>query len=115
MQEEVKKFERRLQLHLFFEQLKLKNQKTLKPKAKQDNTTPCTDKQQYVPFTKNPHFWPPNINHKINIFCHNLKVDIFNMHKVHPKDNLTKKERLALKDLRTDKNITIKKETKGPD
>ena len=111
LQSEVKNFERRLQLHNFFENIKMR-----KNKQQQFNTntkTNSNETQSRIPFTKNPNFWPTPLNDKINIFCHNLKIDLYEMTKPSYKDNLTKKERLALKDIRSDTTITIKKGDKG--
>lgn len=113
LQDEVRRFERRLQLHAFFEQIKQKNAKNIKSRHKRDSSNVNKDSNEPIPFTKNPNFWPPNDNANISVFCHNLKVDLFNMHKIPPTDNMTKKERLALQELRTDSTITIKKGDKG--
>lgn len=110
LQSEIKNFERRLQLHNFFENIKMRK---AKQQPKSITNTNTVESQNKMPFTKNPNFWPTPLNENINIFCHNLKVDLYEMTKQNHMDNLTHKERIALKDLRLDREVTIKKGDKG--
>jgi len=110
LNEELRLFERRLQLHYFFETLNRKKEKQKLTTLSKDSNKNITE---VVPFSKNPHYWPPTLNKTITQFCTDLKKEIILMNTKTHKDNLTKAEREALIDLRKDENITIKKGDKG--
>jgi len=87
---EISRFERTLQLHYFFSD-------------KNSNT------QNRPAFTSNPDWWPPKLSPKITNFCQELKAIISTHKHTHkPNNNLTYKERRALKELKQNKEIVIK-------
>jgi len=65
-------------------------------------------------FESNPTWWPPILNPKITKLCDKLKhVISSHRHKYKPFPNLTAKETQALKNLKRNDNITIKKADKS--
>lgn len=99
---DISVFERKLQLHYFFISKDLENfsgepTAFIKP----------------PPMTSNSNWWPKPLNPHITDFCHKVKVLINKT--LHGKRlfNLSKTNVLALKELRKDKNIIIKRSDKG--
>lgn len=92
---DVKRFERKLQLHLFFI----------------NDRSEFSD--QNVPLQKNPDWWPPRLNGHITHFCYNLRNLCCRFIKTKCSLNLTRSELAALRALKTNKSIVIKKCDKG--
>lgn len=96
---EILNFERKLQLHYFFNKNKTKINKT--------------NKSVQTPFETNPNFWPKPLNPSITYFCYKLHKQINKLYH-HPfQPNLTPKHITAIKSLRNNKDIVIKKGDKG--
>ena len=92
---EITRFERTLQLHYFF--------------TDKDSQT-----ENRAAFTGNPEWWPPKLSPKITNFCEQLKTTITTHKHTHkPNNNLTQKERQALRELKQNKDIIIKKADKS--
>ena len=92
---DVKRFERKLQLHLFF----INDRSELSDRC--------------VPLQNNPDWWPPKLNGHITHFCYNLRNLCCRFLKSKCSVNLTRNELAALRSLKTNKNIVIKKCDKG--
>lgn len=91
------KFERRLQLFLHFA------------------NTPTTDvyPPQRRAFESNPDWWPKRLNPFITDLCYKLKRLVFRYVRKPVRRNLTPAEIKALRDLKLNPNIVIKKADKG--
>lgn len=93
---DFKRFERRLQLHLFFSGRSQDEHATNKPL-----------------FESNRNWWPPILNGHITDFCYKLKRDFFNCFKRTGFMNLSVNEIKALKALKANTGLIIKKCDKG--
>jgi hypothetical protein len=89
------RFERRMQLFLHFA-----------------NST-SKDSPHKRAFEKNPEWWPKRLNPYITDFCYKLKRTIYNFVRKPVRHNLTSDEIKALRDLKSNPNIVIKKADKG--
>jgi len=100
---DIKRFERRLQLHFHF---------TDPDTVNYDRVTTTAIKTQK--FLNNPDYWPRKLNPIITEFCYNLKSHILSLITANKQHNtLSKYEKTALKNLKNNKNITIKKADKN--
>jgi hypothetical protein len=102
--EDILRFERRLQLHYYF--------------RKNNITEPDSDDQDVRPIKSmlesNSTWWPKKLNGHITKFCDNVKSSIFvTLAKQKVKNNLSPAEIEALKSLKNNTKITIKKADKG--
>lgn len=98
---DIKKFERKLQLHFHFKSKDLAN-----------NSGP-TDYIKPSPLTANTEWWPKRLNPHITDFCHNIKFLINKTLHGKRNFNLTKLQISALKELKQNKDIIIKRSDKG--
>jgi len=99
LNDDIKRFERTLQIHHFFSNKNSKN--NFIPKHQQA-------------FSRNTSWWPTSLNSHITKFCQNLKDNTLQiLQKPSKYNNLTKEEYSALTDLKKDKNIVIKKADKN--
>jgi hypothetical protein len=96
---EILTFERKLQLHYYFN----------KNKRKSDTSA---EKEKH-PFESNPDFWPKSLNPKITNFCTEIHKIIHTLHNNKYQPNLTVNEIKALQTLHNNPNIIIKKGDKG--
>ncbi len=94
---DVLRFERRLQLHYFFS-------------SKKDNPDPDCFKKH---FESNPNWWPHSLNSHITDFCTKIKYLLLDTLTNKGFSNLTKKEMIALRSLKDNREIVIKKSDKG--
>ena len=97
--QDIKRFERKLQLHYFFSNKKLTLQ----------------DHDQLIKplFESNPHWWPRKLNYHITELSTDLKHTIFKTLKSKHKFNLPPSEINALRQLKSNTQIVIKKCDKG--
>jgi hypothetical protein len=91
------KFERRLQLFLHFTNSPNKNK----------------DPPQRRAFESNPDWWPKRLNPFITDFCYKLKTLVFKYVRKPVRRNLTSAEIKAIRELKINPNIIIKKADKG--
>lgn len=101
---DVKRFERKLQLHYFFRK---------KASEDFDDTEPFDNLRTPPVLEKNSDWWPKKLNGHITEFCHQLKHTLHSALKNTCHPNLTPKEIAALKALRSHQQIIIKKCDKG--
>ena len=94
---DIKRFERKLQLHLFFHKKGIKDNKVT----------------ENVKLQKNSRWWPKRLNGHITLLCYNLKKDIHKLLQQKSKPNLTKSEFKALMEIKRNESIIIKKADKG--
>lgn len=94
---DVVRFERRLQLHYFFD-------------SKQGTDDPDRSKKT---FERNPDWWPKALNAHITKLCSGVKYLLFDCLKFRNKANLNRKEMAALRGLKNNRQIIIKKCDKG--
>jgi hypothetical protein len=95
---DLKRFERKLQLHHHF--------------YKGVDKSPSTHLHNSL-FSGNPKWWPKKLNPHITSFCNNIKNHIFKLLKHKTKVNLNSKEIKALSEISRNNNIIIKKCDKG--
>ena len=100
---EILNFERKLQLHYYFNS---------NNKNKGNNYGKVPNNNNNI-LQSNSNFWPKILNPQITQFCNILKSKIIKLHNNKYKPNLTPKEILALKELRSNSNMVIKKGDKG--
>lgn len=93
---DVKRFERKLQLHYFF---------CRNDSDKEECKRPI--------FETNSSWWPPKLNGHITDFCHKLKQHCFKALKDKCRLNLSRDELIALRQLKSNSDIIIKKCDKG--
>lgn len=92
---DVTRFERKLQLHLFFS----------KNEANSDGSS--------KPFEGNPDWWPKSLNGHITKFCSKLKYLVRSSCNTRYRMNVTHAEMAALRSLKENRLIVIKKCDKG--
>lgn len=93
---DLKRFERKLQLHYFFSDDDGNNDRLIKPVLE-----------------SNASWWPPILNGHITDFCYKLKRHCFDALKNKCRQNLSHKELSALRTLKLNRDIVIKKCDKG--
>ena len=101
---EIERFERRLQIHFFF------RQKTL---GETEEIPPINDTIQHPPLQKNSDWWPRKLNAHITEFCYQLKRKMYSLRNKRVRHNLSQRELTALKTLKNNADIIIKKCDKG--
>ena len=94
---DVLRFERKLQLHYFFS-------------GRKDDTDHETLRK---PFERNPDWWPKSLNGHITRFCSKLKYLLFSYSRSKSRANVTPAEMTALRKLRRNRHIVIKRSDKG--
>ena len=101
LDKDIKRFERRLQIHNFF-----KDEEQSDSEDEIDNSR--------LAFEENPTWWPPKLHKDITELCRLLKLEIYSLCN-QPKhfSNLNRYELQALSDLRKNKDIIIKKADKN--
>ena len=101
MDKDIKRFERRLQIHNFF-----KDEEQSDSEDEIDNSR--------LAFEENPTWWPPKLHKDITELCRLLKLEIYTLCN-QPKhfSNLSRHELRALSNLRKNKDIIIKKADKN--
>lgn len=97
---DVCRFERRLQIYKFF-------------KAHGDTDSLEDRPNSYPLLEKNPDWWPRILDPNITSFCRELKTDILKRLNFKFVQNLSNKEILALRQLKSNRDIIIKKCDKG--
>ena len=99
--DDILRFERKLQIHFHFNKDLDPDCKIIKPIVKK-------------PLEGNSDWWPRILNPHITKMCHKLKEFIFtSCNKFHSAHNLSKSEIQALNSLKANKSIIIKKADKG--
>ena len=96
LQTYITKFERKLQLHYFFS----KNGRVTQ------NDLPKT-------FEQNPAWWPPKLNATITKYCSEVEKYLYTTMNKKCRKNINKQESNALKELKSNSNIVIKKADKS--
>jgi len=96
---QLQRFERKLQNFLYFEK---------QNKNKNNNNTYLT-----VPFTGNSNWQPKQSNIYINKFVRELNIQLLDTRKDKIKQNVSQAESIALNNLKSNKDIVIKKADKG--
>lgn len=96
------RFERKLQIHYHFNKnLDYTNGENI-------------GESNYLAFETNPDWWPRKLNGHITELCFKIRHSIYNLiNKHHTINNLSRDEILALKTLKTNNNIIIKRADKG--
>ena len=103
LQDDWEKFERRMRLKAFFHQKR--GTEGDQDQAHSNEFKPPSTKTWNPPKSKHP---------ELELFLSEVKKGIFNPANInHPRDNLTKKERLALKELKSDSERIIRIQDKG--
>ena len=100
LDQDMLRFERKLQLFHFFRDKEEESDDEI------DNTR--------LAFEENPNYWPHKLNKDITELCRELKQEIYMLYKQKNKfQNLTKYEKIALKQLKQNKELIIKKADKN--
>ena len=101
LQSEVDRFERKLQLFYHFKRTSTSDPEDL-----------CTPVEESV-FRPTSTWLPKKLNTHISEFCQHLHKKVGSLLKKHPRPNLPQQEVVALKNLRSRKDLTIKPADKG--
>jgi len=96
---QLQRFERKLQNFLYFQ----------KQNSNKDNSSTY----HKVPFTGNSDWQPKHCNNYISKFVRELNIKLLDTRKDNILQNITKAENIALKNLKSNKDIIIKKADKG--